>query len=316
MNAFGNVRRVSRLSWQPTPANKRHLASPPAAFRAAYGAVFSAPPLVHSQGYMGALQGPQYAAPALLVRMVEANTIVEHAGNIVVLGDVAEGSQVHAGGDVIVWGRLNGSVSAGRNGDRSAVILAQQMSAHQLSIADVTADAPHSLDALPASYPEVAVLDEATGQILLHPASRLSMAANHAAATAAAAGSVSAAGRASLITGLYISAVGAALLAAPKWCFGLLFKSGWDLWVSAGWIRVGGVLSLLFGFYYLGAWYGEVHRVGLGGFYLATIAGRIFLAAAFSVLVLTGQVGPGLLLLAAMNLVSAWAMARAVARGA
>ncbi len=76
-----------------------------------------------------------------------------------------------------------------------------------------------------------------------------------------------------------------------------------------GWIRVGGVFCVLFGSYYLGAAWGEQHARGLTGFYESTIAGRLFLAAAFGLLVVTGQVGPGLLVLAAVNLLGAVNMA-------
>ena len=79
--------------------------------------------------------------------------------------------------------------------------------------------------------------------------------------------------------------------------------------VPAGWIRVGSVLCMLFGSYYLGAAWGERQSRGLQGFYESTVAGRIFLVVAFVLLVVAGQVGPGLLLLAAINLVGAGNMA-------
>lgn len=72
------------------------------------------------------------------------------------------------------------------------------------------------------------------------------------------------------------------------------------------------MLSCLFGAYYIGAAYGERSHTGLGGFYLSTVAGRVLLAAGFAVLVIRGEVPSGLLVLAGINLLSAWGMARAV----
>ncbi|NJL34855.1 MAG: hypothetical protein HC893_14630 [Chloroflexaceae bacterium] len=56
------------------------------------------------------------------------------------------------------------------------------------------------------------------------------------------------------------------------------------------------------GSYYLGAAFGEREARGLHGFYQSTVAGRLFLVVAFVLLVAAGQVGPGLLLLAAVAL--------------
>jgi hypothetical protein len=50
------------------------------------------------------------------------------------------------------------------------------------------------------------------------------------------------------------------------------------------------------------------------GFYWATIWSRLLLAGGFTVLVVTGQVGPGLLLLAGMNALGALSMAGALRR--
>lgn len=68
---------------------------------------------------------------------------------------------------------------------------------------------------------------------------------------------------------------------------------------------MGAVLCVLFGSYYLGAAWGEQHARGLTGFYESTVAGRLFLVAAFVLLVVTGQVGMGLLVLAGVNLLGA-----------
>ena len=91
--------------------------------------------------------------------------------------------------------------------------------------------------------------------------------------------------------------------------------------VTAGWIRVGGILAALFGFYYLGVGWPDRHELQhhspispAVGFYISTILGRAFLCAAFCVLVLSGQVGRTLLLPAAVNLLSALNMYVALQR--
>jgi len=83
---------------------------------------------------------------------------------------------------------------------------------------------------------------------------------------------------------------------------------------SAGFIRVGGTLALLFGAYYLGAAHGEATGRGLVSFYVATIIGRLVLAAAFAVFVARREVEAPLLLLAGANLIGAGSMWLAVRR--
>ena len=83
-----------------------------------------------------------------------------------------------------------------------------------------------------------------------------------------------------------------------------------------GFVRVGGTLALLFGFYYLGAAHGEATGQGLRSFYRSTILGRLVLAASFAFTVLRKEVEPPLLLLALANLVGAGSMWRALQRDA
>lgn len=88
---------------------------------------------------------------------------------------------------------------------------------------------------------------------------------------------------------------------------------------DVGWVRVGGTLASLFGFYYFGAAFDDVEGRFPFRFYQSTISGRIFLALVFSVLVLAGQSHRSLLILALANIASAFAMNRqiqiAVAQG-
>lgn len=75
-------------------------------------------------------------------KTVRSGTRIEHAGHIVILGDVNPGAEIIAEGSVIVWGRLRGVVHAGSKGDLSAVVCALDLSPTQLRIAGQIAVAP------------------------------------------------------------------------------------------------------------------------------------------------------------------------------
>ena len=71
-----------------------------------------------------------------LNRTLRSGTRIEFAGHVVVLGDVNPGAEIIANGNVIIWGRLRGTVHAGSKGNRSAVICALELSPMHLRIAD------------------------------------------------------------------------------------------------------------------------------------------------------------------------------------
>mgnify|MGYP001264898265 CR=1 FL=1 len=83
-------------------------------------------------------------------RTIRSGQVVRHHGHVTVVGDV------NAGAEVIVWGRLRGTVHAGALGDRNAVICAIELRPTQLRIADLIARAP---DGAAAGKPEVAYID-------------------------------------------------------------------------------------------------------------------------------------------------------------
>jgi septum site-determining protein MinC len=89
---------------------------------------------------------------------------IEHAGNVVVLGDMNPGSEIIADGCVIVWGRLRGVVHAGAHGDKDAVVCALDLSPTQLRIAGEIATTPSRSG---NSFPEMARLKN--GQITAEP---------------------------------------------------------------------------------------------------------------------------------------------------
>ncbi len=59
-----------------------------------------------------------------------------------VVGDVNAGAVIVARGDVIVWGRLRGTVHAGSGGDESAVVCALNLTPTQLRIASYITISP------------------------------------------------------------------------------------------------------------------------------------------------------------------------------
>lgn len=72
----------------------------------------------------------------LAKRRVRSGQVLRHPGHIVVIGDVNPGAQLIAGGDIIVWGKLQGSAHAGALGDTRAIICALEMSPSLVKIAD------------------------------------------------------------------------------------------------------------------------------------------------------------------------------------
>lgn len=57
-------------------------------------------------------------------RTLRSGQKIDHHGNVIIMGDVNAGSEVFAQGDVIVFGKIKGSVHAGRMNDEKATITA------------------------------------------------------------------------------------------------------------------------------------------------------------------------------------------------
>ena len=72
----------------------------------------------------------------LVRRRVRSGQVIRHPGHIVVIGDVNPGAQLIAGGDIIVWGKLQGSAHAGALGDADAIVGALWLRPSALRIAD------------------------------------------------------------------------------------------------------------------------------------------------------------------------------------
>lgn len=205
--------------------------------------------------------------------------------------------------------RLHGEVHAGGKTDRQATIAALHMSPQQLRIADVAAYGSRKMRS--PGHPEVAVVNNDALQIELLPFEGLQPGAtpNLLSSTQPKQNEPASA---AMFTGAYILVAGLALIFFPLLTFGLLFN---PRLIPIGWIRVGGVLASLYGFYYLGAGYADKqHQQASQGFYRATVWGRLFLFAAFAVIVWRGEVERTLLIPAVVNLVGALTMHLALLR--
>jgi septum site-determining protein MinC len=78
----------------------------------------------------------------LIKRTLRNGRTVHSAGHVVVVGDVNAGAVIVADGDVIVWGRLRGTVHAGAGGDEAAVVCALYLAPTQLRIASYITISP------------------------------------------------------------------------------------------------------------------------------------------------------------------------------
>ncbi len=96
-----------------------------------------------------ALENPLYVETT-----VRSGGDIRHNGSVIVLGDLNPGSSVTAAGDILIWGRLRGTIHAGSKGNARAVIMALQMEPTQIRIADFVARAPETPPAV--FQPEVA----------------------------------------------------------------------------------------------------------------------------------------------------------------
>ena len=108
---------------------------------------------------------PREAAPAddpeaglVARRTLRSGQQLRHPGSITVIGDVNPGAEIVAGGDIVVWGKLRGTVHAGATGNETAVVCALDLAPTQLRIAQYFARSPEGRRRKPT--PEVARVRE------------------------------------------------------------------------------------------------------------------------------------------------------------
>ena len=98
--------------------------------------------------------GTAIADPLYLQMTLRSGTEIRHDGSVIVMGDMNPGSNVIADGDILVWGKLRGTVHAGANGNAGAIVMATQMQPSQIRIADFVARGPSGVPT--QFFPEVA----------------------------------------------------------------------------------------------------------------------------------------------------------------
>lgn len=89
---------------------------------------------------------------------------IESLGNVVVIGDVNPGAEVKAGGYVIIWGKLRGTVYAGAISPDNAFVCALELSPMHLIIGSAIARSPANNTKSKEVIPEIAFVQD--GQIV------------------------------------------------------------------------------------------------------------------------------------------------------
>ena len=113
--------------------------------------------------------GPVGENSIVVQRTLRSGQTIHHPGHVVVIGDVNPGAEIKAGGSVVVWGRLSGTVYAGvgENGlGEEAVVCALQLSPALLSIGKQMTRSP-ATDSNPEVVPEMASVQD--NQIVAEP---------------------------------------------------------------------------------------------------------------------------------------------------
>jgi septum site-determining protein MinC len=108
---------------------------------------------------------PRLSEAVLWKRTLRSGQKIRHPGHVIVIGDVNPGAEIVAGGHVLVWGSLRGTVHAGATGDEEALVCALDMSPTQLRIAGHITRSPEERRRNPV--PEVATVRD--GQIVAVP---------------------------------------------------------------------------------------------------------------------------------------------------
>ncbi len=101
----------------------------------------------------------------ILIRFtLRSGQVIRHPGHVVVIGDVNAGAQVIAGGDIVIWGSLRGTVHAGAIGDDQSIVCALNLAPTQLRIGEHIARPPEDIPR-PRNAPEMAFVQE--GRIIV-----------------------------------------------------------------------------------------------------------------------------------------------------
>lgn len=75
-------------------------------------------------------------------RTIRSGQSIEYPGHLVILGDINPGAKVTAGGHIIVWGRVQGTVHAGAIDSENGFVCALKLKPTQLIIGKIIARSP------------------------------------------------------------------------------------------------------------------------------------------------------------------------------
>ena len=92
---------------------------------------------------------------------------IKYNGSIVIMGDVNPGSEVVAGGNVVVLGALKGMAHAGAHGDNTCYIAALDLRPTQVRIADIISYVPAVAGKKASASPGYAYINH--GQVFVAP---------------------------------------------------------------------------------------------------------------------------------------------------
>ena len=76
---------------------------------------------------------------------IRSGNVITSEGNLVIIGDCHPGSEIHAAGDITVWGMLGGIAHAGNKGNKRAKVRALKLNPIQLRIANLYTRRPDAL---------------------------------------------------------------------------------------------------------------------------------------------------------------------------
>jgi septum site-determining protein MinC len=79
---------------------------------------------------------PDGESAVFLNKTLRSGYRISYDGHVVVLGDVNPGAEIIATGNVLVWGKLRGTVHAGAMGNTNACVCAMDLNPTQLRIAN------------------------------------------------------------------------------------------------------------------------------------------------------------------------------------
>jgi septum site-determining protein MinC len=139
----------TELPLGPAPVH----APAPSAPAASTPAPVATPPVPIEQIELDLEAEPDMFPTRVVVGPVRSGVILEHAGHLVVFGDVNPGAEVRAEGNIVVLGRLRGTAHAGI-GREVAFILALRLEPQQLRLGRQVARASDSDQA--GAHPEIA----------------------------------------------------------------------------------------------------------------------------------------------------------------